>query len=65
MSNSPFNWNTGEPSIFLKEKHARNDFNGVNHQRSAMQTRVEPRPLYLVSDSVYLDQPKVMKKEVK
>jgi hypothetical protein len=59
---SPFNWNTGEPSIFLKAPQHKNQFNGVDDARSAMQTRLEPRPTYLTSGSVYLAQPKVARK---
>lgn len=58
---SPFDWNTGAPSIFLA-KPSKNQFNGADANRSAMQTRVEPRPLYLQSDSVYLQRPKVIRK---
>jgi hypothetical protein len=57
-----FHWQTGEPSIFLKEKTQRNQFNGVDETRATMQTRLEPRPLYLRSDSTYLEQPKVVRK---
>lgn len=62
--NSPFNWRTGEPSIFLKDKD-KHKFNGVDSTRSTMQTRAEPRPLYLNSDSVYLQQPKLTRKAPK
>ena len=57
-----FHWNTGEPSIFLKEKTQKNQLNGVYSARSAMQSRIEPRPLWINSDSVYLKQPKVVRK---
>jgi hypothetical protein len=54
MTDSPFNWR-GKPSIFTKNDYKTvQEFNGVNSDRAARQTRVEPRPTYLVSDSVYL-----------
>jgi hypothetical protein len=59
---SVWDWNTGEPSIFLKDKTQKNQFNGVDEDRATMQTRLEPRPLYLRSDSTYLEQPKVIRK---
>jgi len=62
--NSPFNWRTGEPSIFLRDKD-KHKFNGVDSTRSTMHTRAEPRPLYLNSDSVYLQQPKLTRKAPK
>lgn len=47
---SPFNWR-GKPSIFLK--HA--DHNGVNHKRSARQTKLEKSPpVFLTGSTVYL-----------
>ena len=55
---SPFDWK-GEPSIFTKSKVFRADFNGTNQGRSEAQTRMPPRPFYMTSDSVYLDQPKI------
>ena len=54
---SPFNWQ-GTPSIFTTGSwKTTNDFNGTNTTRSTKQSRLEPRPLYLVSDSVYMKQP--------
>jgi len=60
-TDSPFNWQ-GKPSIFTTGswKSAQN-FNGANILRAEAQTRLEPRPTYLMSDSVYLKQPKVGK----
>ena len=56
---SPFLWK-GQPSIFTTgSRRAAQNFNGVNTTRAANQTRLEPRPLYLVSDSVYLSKPKL------
>jgi hypothetical protein len=56
---SPFLWQ-GKPSIFTtgnwKDTHA---FDGTNSIRSANQSRIEPRPMYLTSDSVYLKAPKL------
>ena len=56
---SPFNWQ-GKPSIFTTGswKSAQN-FTGANSTRSANQSRLEPRPTYLVSDSLYLSKPKL------
>jgi len=61
-SSSPFHWQ-GQPSIFTKEVGRKaHDFNGVNKQRSTMQSRIEPRPLWLASDSLYMQQPKIERK---
>lgn len=62
MTKSPFDWNTGEPSIFAVKGPQQQDFNRTNVNRSAAQTRLEPRPSYLVSDSVYLQQPKPLRR---
>lgn len=58
---SVWDWNTGEPSIFLKGK-GKEKFNGADTQRAVNQTRLEPRPTYLTSDSVYLKMPKLVRK---
>jgi len=59
--NSPFNWQ-GRPSIFTTGNwRSAQDFSGTNTNRAAMQTRIEPRPTHLVSDSVYLKQPKMVR----
>ena len=51
---SPFNWQ-GKPSIFTTGSwKSTQNFNGANATRSANQARLEPRPTYLVSDSLYL-----------
>ena len=58
---SPFNWQ-GKPSVFTTGKwNSAQNFNGTNSARSAAQIRLAPRPTYLVSDSLYLKQPKVGK----
>jgi hypothetical protein len=58
---SPFLWQ-GKASIFVRgDWKSNHDFNGTNAQRSAAQSRLEPRPLYLVADSVYLKQPEIGK----
>jgi len=58
---SPFDWR-GESSIFTKGTHkSKQTFNGANVNRAAAQIRLEPRPTYLISDSVYLKQPKISK----
>jgi hypothetical protein len=62
MTRSTFDWNTGEPSIFLKNAEHKNQFNGVDSTRSTMQTRIVLRPLYLRSNSLYLEQPKLVRK---
>jgi hypothetical protein len=51
---STFDWNTGEPSIFVTDQPQRNQYNGVDADRAASQTRLEPRPLTLPPDSQYL-----------
>lgn len=54
--NSPFNWK-GAPSIFTTgSKKSAQDFNGANTKRSEQQTRLEPRPTYIVSESKYMQQ---------
>lgn len=62
MTKSPFDWNTGEPSIFAAKGPQQKEFNRTNANRSIAQTRLEPRPSYLVSDSVYLAQPKPLRR---
>ena len=52
-TNSPFDWR-GKPSIFLKSQ----DHNGVHHERSRRQTKLEKsQPVYLTGSSVYLRVP--------
>lgn len=56
---SPFLWQ-GKPSIFTTGTWKSTQvFNGINSIRSEKQSRIEPRPMYLVSDSVYLKAPKM------
>ena len=56
---SPFNWR-GKPSIFTQGTFkSKQVFDGANTNRAAMQTRLEPRPTYLISNSIYLKQPKL------
>jgi len=51
---SPFNWQ-GKPSIFTTGNwRSAQNFTGANSTRSANQSRLEPRPTYITSDSVYL-----------
>ena len=47
---SPFNWR-GKPSIFTQGTFkSKQVFDGANTNRAAMQTRLEPRPTYLISN---------------
>lgn len=50
--NSPFNWQ-GKPSIFVKSQ----DHNGVNHERSRRQSKIEKQPVYLAGSNIYLSIP--------
>ena len=60
MTKSAFDWKTGEPSIFC-DKKTQAKFNGTDANRSTSQVRLPPRPTYLVSDSLYLAQPKPLR----
>lgn len=59
---STFDWKTGAPSIFVEKGRSGNKFNGADEARSVAQVRLPPRPTYLVSDSVYLKQPKPLRR---